>query len=103
MGSENITLFGMVIGSLVAIAAGVIASYFCIKNAKGPALKRFSLKFVAIAWVLISLYLVLAFTVPAEHKTYIQIVYVALLVSTIIWGNKQLREIRDSEQTETID
>ena len=103
MGSESITLIGMVIGCFVAIAAGVIGTYFCIKNAKGAAQRKFSIKFIALAWVLISLYLVLAFTVPVEYKPYIQIVYVFLLFVVIFWGNKQLRAIHSSEQTKTID
>lgn len=103
MGSESITLIGTVIGSLVAIAAGVIGSFFCIKNTRGLAQGRFSIKFVVIAWLLISLYLALAFTVPVEYKPYIQIVYVFLLITVIVWGNRQLRAIHNSEQTETTD
>jgi len=103
MGSENMTLFGTVIGSLVAIVAGMIGSYFCIKRAKGPSSKSFNIKFVVIAWLLISLYLVLAFTVPVDYKTAIQIVYVFLLLATIIWGKGQLRKIHAFEQAETLD
>ncbi len=103
MGTESITLIGAVIGSFIGIACGVIGSYFCIKNTKGPAQRSFSIKFVVIAWLLISLYLVLAFTIPVEYKPYMQIVYVFLLITAIVWGNRQLRAIHNSEQKETTD
>ena len=61
-------LIGGIIGGLFGVIGGVIGTYCSIKNTKGPLEKSFMIKASVIAWVAITLFIVLLLPHNASHQ-----------------------------------
>ena len=90
-------LIGGIIGGLFGVIGGVIGTYCSIKNTKGPLEKSFMIKASVIAWVAITLFIVLLLVIPNPYRLWLWIPYGILLPLGIIKLNKRVSEIRAIE------
>lgn len=92
---ENVTLAWSV--GIIGIAGTILGAFFAFKNTNRSREKRFVIKVTFAAWVLISIYLVCSFLIPAAYKPFLHLFYATSLAAAIIWGNKHISKIRQSE------
>ena len=90
-------LIGGIIGGLFGVIGGVIGTYCSIKNTKGPLEKSFMIKASVIAWVAITLFIVLLLVIPNPYRLWLWVPYGILLPLGIIKLNKRVSEIRAIE------
>ena len=95
----NAGIIGGIVGSVFGIAGGVIGTYYSIKNTKGPLERAFMIKASVIAWIAITVFLVLIFLVPNPYRLWLWIPYGILLPLGIIKLNKRVAEIREIENS----
>ena len=95
----NAGMVGGLIGSIIGLAGGAIGTYFSIKNTKGPLERAFMIKASVIAWIAISVFLILMFLLPNPYRHWLWVPYGILLPLGIIKLNKKVAEIREFENT----
>ncbi len=95
----NAGIIGGIVGSVFGIAGGVIGTYYSIKNTKGPLERAFMIKASVIAWIAITVFLILMFLLPNPYRLWLWIPYGILLPLGIIKLNKRVAEIRETEST----
>jgi hypothetical protein len=93
----NAGIVGGIVGSVFGIAGGIIGTYCSIKNTKGPLERTFMIKASVIAWIAITVFLVLMFVLPNPYRQWLWIPYGILLPLGIIKLNKRVAEIREIE------
>jgi uncharacterized membrane protein YfcA len=93
----NAGIIGGILGSIFGIAGGVIGTYYSIKNTKGPLERAFMIKASVIAWIAITVFLVLMFVLPNPYRLWLWVPYGILLPLGIIKLNKRVAEIRENE------
>ncbi len=93
----NAGTIGGILGTIFGIAGGVIGTYCSIKNTKGPLERAFMIKASVIAWIAITIFLVLMFVVPNPYRLWLWVPYGILLSLGIIKLNKRVAEIREIE------
>ena len=93
----NPGLIGGIIGCVGGVLGGAIGTYCGIKNTRGPKEKKFMIKASLICWLVVSIFLVLLFVLPAPFKWMIWIPYGPLLVWGITVSNRMQRKIREEE------
>ena len=90
-------IIGGSIGSLLGVIGGVIGTYCSIRNTKGPMERAFMKKASVIAWVAITLFIVLLLVIPNPYRLWLWVPYGILLPLGIIKLNKRVSEIRAVE------
>ncbi len=93
----NAGIVGGVLGAIFGIAGGVIGTYYSIKNTKGPLERAFMIKASVIAWITITVFLVLMFVIPNPYRLWLWGPYGILLPLGIVKLNKRVAEIREVE------
>ncbi len=90
-------LVGGIIGGVLGVMGGAIGTYFSITNTKGPKEKAFMKKASAVAWIAITLFLVLLILLPNPHRLWLWVPYGILLPIGIKKINSRVAEIRATE------
>ena len=90
-------VFGL-LGSLIGLIGAAIGCYYSIKNTRGPKERKYMIKLVFAATLLVSILLIGVFTMgfPAAH--WLMLPFFALVLPAMIYfGNKRQRAIRAEE------
>ena len=95
----NAGVIGGILGSIFGIVGGAIGTYYSIKNSKGPLERAFMIKASVIAWIAITVFLILMFVLPNPYRPWLWVPYGILLPLGIIKLNKRVAEIREIENT----
>jgi len=90
-------LIGGIIGGILGILGGVIGTYCSITNTESPAEKAFMIKASIVAWVAVTLFLILMFVLPTPYRFWLWVPYGILLPLGIMKINKRISEIREIE------
>ncbi|MCW9014057.1 MAG: hypothetical protein OQL06_09760 [Gammaproteobacteria bacterium] len=93
----NAGMIGGILGAIIGIAGGLIGTYFSIRNTKGPLERAFMIKASVIAWISITVFLVLMLVIPNPYRLWLWVPYGILLPLGIIKLNKKVAEIREIE------
>ena len=91
-------LVGGIIGGTLGLAGGAIGTYASIKNTAGPRERQFMVRTAIVAWVLITLFLILLFVLPNPYRWLIWIPYGVALPLAIVSLNRKQQAIRLEEQ-----
>lgn len=94
-------LIGGIAGSVLGVLGGVIGTWFSIKNTNGPRERVFMVRTAAIAWVAITLFLVLLLSLPQPYNFLMWLPYGILLPLGIRRTNRIQAEIRIQEQSDS--
>ena len=90
-------VIGGTIGAIIGVIGGIVGTYFSIKNTQSPAERAFMIKASIVAWVAITLFLVLMFLLPNPYRLWLWVPYGILLPLGIMKINRRIAEIRESE------
>ena len=91
-------LVGGIIGGTLGLAGGAIGTYASIKNTAGPRERQFMVRTAIVAWVLITLFLILLFVLPNPYRWLVWIPYGVTLPLAIVALNRKQQAIRLEEQ-----
>ena len=86
------------VGAIVGVAVGLIATYFSIKKTNGPRERVFMVRSAIVFWISIGVFIVTMFLLP-QARFWLWIPYCILLRLGIRYGNKKQMAIRREEQT----
>ena len=89
---------GGIIGGILGFAGGAIGTYASIKNTAGPRERQFMVRTAIVAWVLITLFLILLFVLPNPYRWLVWIPYGVTLPLAIVSLNRKQQAIRLEEQ-----
>jgi hypothetical protein len=89
---------GGIIGGILGVAGGAIGTYASIKNTAGPRERQFMVRTAIVAWVVITLFVVLLFVLPSPYRWLIWIPYGVALPLAIVSLNRKQQAIRLEEQ-----
>ena len=92
-------IIGGILGCILGVLGGVVGTYCSIKNTQSPAEKTFMIKASIVAWVAISIFLLLMFLLPNPYRFWLWVPYGILLPLGIIKINKRVAEIRETANT----
>ena len=88
---------GIIIGSVIGLAGGVVGTYFSIKNTLGPRERAFMIRASVVAWVAITAFLVGLVSLPNPYRHLLWIPYIPALLLGIRWCNRRQLQIRAQE------
>lgn len=88
---------GAIIGGAVGIAGGAIGTYFSIKDTDGPRERSFMIRVAAIAWVVVTAFVVGLVLLPRPFNWWLWAPYVVALPLSIRWCNRRQLRIRAEE------
>ena len=91
-------IVGGIIGGILGLAGGAIGTYASIKNTGGPRERQFMVRVAVVAWIVITLFLVLLFVLPSPYRWLIWIPYGVALPLAIVSLNRKQQAIRLEEQ-----
>ena len=94
----NPGIVGGIIGGLIGLAGGAAGTYASIKNTQGPRERQFMVRVSVVAWIVITLFLVLLFVLPSPYRWLIWIPYGVALPWAIVSLNRKQQAIRSDEQ-----
>jgi len=94
---ENLNLRG-VIGSTLGILAGAVATYFSIRNTKGPRERRFVIRAATVCWMLLALVAVAAYLLP-HLRTWVWVPLCAMAIFGGPYVNRRQENIRQDERS----
>ena len=94
----NPGIVGGIIGGLIGLAGGAVGTYASIKNTQGPRERQFMVRVSVVAWIVITLFLVLLFVLPRPYRWLMWIPYGVALPWAIISLNRKQQAIRSDEQ-----
>ena len=97
MDGATVGLIGGIVGGVVGTMGGVLGTYLSIKSAKGPIERAFIKRSAVIAWVTVSVFLALLFTIPQPYNYLLWIPYGVTMLIGIPKLRKKHTEIRRSE------
>ena len=89
---------GGIIGGIIGLTGGAIGTYASIKNTEGPRERKFMVRAAIVAWVGITLFLVLLFVLPTPYRWLIWIPYGVALPLAIVSLNRKQQAIRSDEE-----
>ena len=92
-------LIGGIVGSFLGVIGGLIGTWFSIKNTNSPRERAFMVKMAIIAWIAITIFLLLLLTLPQPYNFLMWIPYGILLPVGINKINKGQAEIRKQESS----
>jgi len=99
MDGATIGFFGGILGGILGCIGGFIGTYFSIKNTNGPKEKAFMIKCAVICWIAIGVFLALLLLLPIPYNFLLWIPYGIALPLGILYVNKNLNQIRETEMT----
>ena len=85
------------IGGIVGTMGGIIGTIVSIASAKGPIERAFVKKTAVIAWITVSVFLGLLFTLPKPYNYLLWIPYTVTMLIGVPKFRKKHTEIRRSE------
>ncbi len=88
---------GAIIGGLGGIAGGIIGTYYSITRTNGPNERRFMIKTAIVAWILLTAFLVLLFSLPQGTRWLLWIPYAIALPLSIKYCNRRQAQIRNDD------
>jgi hypothetical protein len=91
-------IVGGIIGGLLGLAGGAIGTYASIKNTAGPLERQFMVRTAIVAWVVVTLFLILLFVLPSPYRWLIWFPYGVALPLAIVSLNRKQQAIRLEEQ-----
>ena len=91
-------MVGGIIGGTLGLAGGAIGTYASIKNTAGPRERQFMVRTAIVAWVVITLFVILLFVLPSPYRWLIWIPYGVALPLAILSLNRKQQAIRLEEQ-----
>jgi hypothetical protein len=94
----EVGLIGGLIGGGIGLVGGAVGTYFSIKNTLGPRERSFMIRVSAIAWVLITLFLVGLMTLPKPYNFLLWVPYGIALPLSIRWCNRRQLAVRADER-----
>ncbi|WP_299460961.1 hypothetical protein [uncultured Gimesia sp.] len=97
MKPETIGLIGALGGTLLGVLGGVYGTWNSIKQTNGPRERAFVVKMSVLFWIVVSLFVVLVFVLPAPWNYYIWLPYGLWLTSTIRRSDLKQQAIREAE------
>ena len=89
---------GGIIGGILGLAGGAIGTYASIRNTAGPRERQFMVRTAIVAWVVVTLFLILLFVLPNPYRWLIWIPYGVALPLAIVSLNRKQQAIRSEEQ-----
>jgi hypothetical protein len=89
---------GGIIGGILGLAGGAIGTYASIRNTGGPRERQFMVRTAIVAWVVVTLFLILLFVLPNPYRWLIWIPYGVALPLAIVSLNRKQQAIRSEEQ-----
>ena len=92
---------GGIVGSLVGLVGGIIGTYASISNTNTSEERSFMIKAAAVAWISITLFLVLLLTLPKPYNFLMWVPYGFFLPLFIIKVNRGLAELRQIDLKST--
>tara|TARA_R110002111_G_C5962038_1_gene369563 strand:- start:88 stop:405 length:318 start_codon:yes stop_codon:yes gene_type:complete len=92
-----IGLIGAVGGTLLGFLGGVYGTWNSIQQTNGPRERAFVVKMSVLFWIVVSLFVVLVFVLPAPWNYYIWLPYGLWLTSTIRRCDLKQQAIREAE------
>lgn len=94
---------GGIVGASFGLLGGIIGTYFSIKNTKGPIERSFMIKWAALCWIGMLIFLGLLLGLPTPFRFFLWIPYGILLPLGIIHGNRRQLAIRQQESQNNTD
>lgn len=95
----NIGVIGGILGGVLGLLGGIVGTYFSIRNARGPAARRFMIRAAVLTWIVVGVYLALLWIVPQPFKFAVMIPYGLLLGFGIRAINKRLAALEAAHGT----
>jgi hypothetical protein len=90
-------LIGGIIG-ILGFAGGAIGAYASIMNTAGLRERQFMVRTAIVAWVLITLFVILLFVLPSPYRWLVWIPYGVALPLAIVSLNRKQQAIRLEQQ-----
>ena len=90
--------FGGIIGGTLGLLGGAVGTYLSIKNTSGPRERKFMVRVSIVAWIAITIFLVLLYVLPNPYRWLIWIPYGITLPLAVVALNRKQRAIRLDEQ-----
>ncbi|MFH1303978.1 MAG: hypothetical protein ABIK07_23225 [Planctomycetota bacterium] len=97
MKPETIGLIGALGGTLLGVLGGVYGTWNSVQQTNGPRERAFVVKMSVLFWIVVSLFVVLVFVLPAPWNYYIWLPYGLWLTSTIRRSDLKQQAIREAE------
>jgi len=94
---ETIGLIGALGGTLLGVLGGVYGTWNSVQQTNGPRERAFVVKMSVLFWIVVSLFVVLVFVLPAPWNYYIWLPYGLWLTSTIRRSDLKQQAIREAE------
>ena len=89
---------GGIIGGVIGLAGGAVGTYASIKNTAGPRERQFMVRTAIVAWVGVTIFLILLFVLPSHYRWLIWIPYGVALPLAIVSLNRKQQAIRSEEE-----
>ena len=97
MDGPTVGLMAGIVGGVVGTMGGVLGTYLSIANAKGPIERAFIKRAAVIAWISVSVFLALLFTIPKPYNWLMWIPYGITMLIGIPKLRRKHTQIRRSE------
>ena len=88
---------GGIIGSVLGVLGGAIGTNCSIRNTQGPRERAFMIRASVIAWIAVTLFIVLMIVLPHPYRLWLWLPYGILLPLGIMKINRGIAEIRAAE------
>ena len=97
MDSATMTFWGGIGGAVVGVLGGLAGTYCSIRNTDGPRERAWMIRASLICWLLVTLFLVGMWLIPAPYRFLLWLPYPFLLIWGIRILNQKQAEIRRQE------
>lgn len=97
MDPVKIGLMGAVGGTLLGFLGGVYGTWNSLQQTNGPRERAFVVKMAALYWIVVPLFVVSVFVLPAPWNQYIWLPYGLWLTYTIRRSDRKQMAIREDE------
>jgi len=92
-------IIGAIIGGIFGIGGGIIGTYCSITNTRGPLERAFMVRASVVAWIAISVFILLVLLLPNPYRFWMWLPYGVLLPLGIMKINRGVARIRALENT----
>ncbi|WP_316365441.1 hypothetical protein [Candidatus Thiodiazotropha sp. CDECU1] len=99
MDGQTVGFIGGALGAIIGLMGGAVGTYFSITNTESPAERAFMIRVSVYAWIAIIIFLALLLLLPKPYNFYMWGVYGVFLPWGIHYINKNVKAIREAEQS----
>ena len=93
-----IGLYGGIIGGVLGLLGGIYGTYRSYRSANGPKERRAIITFALCTLLFITLFLILLFLTPTQHRWLLFLPYALILPLGLITGSRKINAAHESEK-----